>query len=194
MLTEQENGHMSLRSNLWIYAIALGGLVVAAPAENTSTTPPNKTPPAPIVRTYVFPAVGFAPSSEIVRVTVVNIASKAHNGSDAACSGAILFSDATGKPLQAAVDFTKLGTGQIAAVDYPAPQNPPPPQIPGLVLKRGELQGSVQVTIDPAAPAPCSLLLTLEVYDSTTYATHALVTAAVEESIAFTPAGIGRGN
>jgi hypothetical protein len=189
MLTEQENRHMPLRSSLWISAVAFGVLVASATAENNTTPPPPKTPPTPIVRTYDFPATGFAPSSETVRVTVVNIAPHSHNGTAASCNGAILFSDASGKELGSPIAFAKLGTGQIATGDYSVP----PSGIPGLVLKRSELQGSVQVTIDPTAAAPCSLLLTLEVYDSTTYATHALVTAAVEEPIAVTPAGIGRG-
>ena len=189
MPIEQENGHMLLRRNFWISAVVIGTAGMSAWAEGNNNG--VKPAPAPIVRTYVFPATGFALYSEIVRVTAINIAPNGHNGTVASCNGTLLIHDGKGAVL-ASQDIKGLLTGQIGVVDYPDPNNPPKPQIPGLMI-RSEVQGSVQVTIDPANMTPCSLLLTLEVYDSATKATHALVTAAAEQPLAVTPVAFGRG-
>ena len=179
---------MSFRSILWISAVA-AGLSVPASAGNSNTPNTLATPPAPapIVRTFLFPATGFSIGTETVRITVVNIALAAHNGTKASCTGNIGFAGPDGKPLQDAIPFTATGTGAIATGDYAASG------AVKLLGGRGELQGSVQVTIDPKSTAPCSLLLTLEVFDSSTFVTHALVTTAIDEPAVLVPQGKGHG-
>ena len=170
---------MSFRNMLWI-SVAAMGLIMPASAENDR---PASAAAAPIVRTFLFPATGFSVTSETVRVTVVNIAPAAHNGTPANCTGNILFADSKGVALQKALPFTASGTGAIATVDLVTPA------VLKLLGGRGETQASVQVNIDPKSPAPCSLLLTLEVYgNDNAAATHALITTAIEE-----PASLGIG-
>ena len=172
---------MASRNLLWI-SVAAMGLIVPASAENGKANPP-----APVVRTFLFPATGFSVTSETVRVTVVNIAPAAHNGTQANCTGNILFNDSTGTALQPATPFTAKGTGAIATVDLVTPA------ALKLLPGRAETQAAVQLNIDPKSTAPCSLLLTLEVYDNGTFATHGLVTTAIEEPAAIGLAGLGHG-
>ena len=176
---------MSFRRILWVSAVAMSGLMVL-PSFATDTPGPNVAAPPAYNLTFVFPATGFAPGYETVRITVVNIAPASH-GTPASCNGSIAFHDSNGGALGSATAITKLGTGQMMFGEY---KLIPPVPLPG----RAELQGSVQVAINPAAPAPCSLLLTLEVYETATGVTRAIVTAATEEPIASEPVGLGRGH
>ena len=175
---------MSFR-NLFCISVTVTGLIVPASADGvTTTTPPAA---APIVRTFLFPATGFSVSSETVRVTVVNIAPAAHNGTPANCTGNVLFADSTGTALQPATPFTAKGTGAIATVDLVTPD------VLKLLGGRGETQASVQVNVDPKSGAPCSLVMTLEVYDTKSSTTNALVTTAIEKPAAIVHLGLGRG-
>ncbi|HLK49867.1 MAG TPA: hypothetical protein VKT49_17110 [Bryobacteraceae bacterium] len=176
---------MSFRSLLWISAVAAGLSVPASAGNNNVPAAPPL--PAPIVRTFLFPATGFSVASETVRITVVNVAPPAHNGTKASCTGNIGFAGTDGTALQNPIPFAANGTGAIATGDYT------PTGVVKLLGGRGELQGSVQVAIDPKSPAPCSLLLTLEVFDSGTFVTHALVTTAIEEPAMIVPQGKGHG-
>ena len=201
---------MSMRSILCIAAVALGGSVVQASAgiilpgqggttgsgtsgstssggsgtsNNTPTTPPPTTPPT-FTRTFLFPAVGLA-ATESARIAVVNIAQTSHKGTAALCNGSISFTDALGKPVGAVSPFKDLPTGQIAHGDVLgfSPSNS---------SVRNEYQGSVQVTVGPGASAPCSLLLTLEVFDTQTGVTRGLITSAIEEPLDVEPFSAGR--
>jgi len=153
--------------SLCISAAAMGMLIVPAFA-GSSTTPTNP-PQHTVTRTYYFPAVGVA-SSETLRISAVNIAGSTPKGTKASCSGSMSFTDATGAPTGKTTTFTNLGTGQIASGDL-AGSGP-----------RAEVQGSVQVTITLGSSAPCSLLLTLESFDTATGVTHAVVTTAVAQA------------
>ena len=200
---------MSMRSILCIAAVALGGSVVQASAgiilpgqggttgsgtsgstssggsgtsNNTPTTPPT-TPT--FTRTFLFPAVGLA-ATESARIAAVNIAQTSHKGTAALCTGSISFTDALGKPVGAVSPFKDLPTGQIAHGDVSGfnPSNSS--------SVRNEYQGSVQVTVGPGASAPCSLLLTLEVFDTQTGVTRGLITSAIEEPLEVEPISAGR--
>lgn len=186
---------MSLRNKLWISALAVGCAVVPASARDannpppttpsTPTTPTTPTTPPTFTRTYVFPATGFAVSSETVRISAVNIAQTSHNGTKASCSVTFGFNDSTGKALGNPTAQNTIGTGQIATADYAVP--PPANQLGG----RSELQGFVQVSMTPSASAPCSLLLTLEVFDTATSATRSMITTAIEEPLEGGPIAFG---
>ena len=164
---------MSFRSNLWISAVAAGALIVPASAQNFEPEVQSTTPPT-LTRTYMFPATGLAPT-ETARIAVVNIAPTSSKGTKASCTGSIQFHDATGAVIPAATTaFTNIGTGQIAKGDLPGIPSGP---------VRAEVQGSVQLTVTPSAAAPCSLLITLEIFDTNTGVTHAVVTSATEQPL-----------
>lgn len=174
---------MFLPKSLWTSALALGALVIPATAADNATPPTTPTPPPTITRTFLFPAAGLA-ASEMARVSVVNIAPASHTGTKASCTGEIGFTDATGAAVGKGTAFTNVGTSQIATGD-----------LDGSTLTgsaRNEFQGSVKLTINLGAGAPCSLLMTLEIFDKATAVTHSIVTAAVEEPVAIPGVGIGR--
>ena len=161
---------MTFCRSLWISAITLSALLVPASAQSNFTTP---TTPPTFTRTYYFPAVGLA-STETARISAVNIAATSPNGTKASCGGSISFTDATGAAIGKPTAFTGLGTGQITSGDLVGSG------------ARAEIQGSVQVTITlGSAATPCSLLLTLETFDTSTGVTHAVVTATVAEAEPF---------
>ena len=174
-------------------AVMMGALlIVPASAANKIETTPAAPAPAPAVynRTFMFPATGFANDDESVRITVINTAADGANVK-ASCSGSILFHDSTGAQIQGTQPTPfNIGSGKIAIGDYT-----PMPLVAGIPLQkiRTEVQGLVQLTIDPAKWAPCSLLLTLEVYETSSKITRALLTAVIEEPIAVDGPGFGRG-
>lgn len=157
---------MFFRSALLTTAVTIGSLAIPASAEASSTNPPTFT------QTFVFPSIGL-PASDTVRISVVNIAQAAHNGTKASCTGSIAFTDSTGAPIGTPIAFTGLGTGQIAVGDLPHYNPDPNPH--------HELQGSVSLTITPSVFTPCSLLMTLETFDTNTGVTHAVLTTAAEQ-------------
>lgn len=161
---------MSFRS-VWATGAVIAGLAVSAFAQ--STTPPSMpTTPTPVsfTRTYAFPPVGLA-STETASISVMNIATTSSDGTKATCSGSISFTSADGTSAGPAKTFTDLLTGQIQSAELASSGS-------GRVL----ISGSVQVTITPSAYTPCSLLLTLQTFDTTTGVAHATVTSVVEQS------------
>ena len=155
---------MTICRSLLISAVALSAFVVPASAESSPTAP---TTPPTFTRTYYFPPVGLA-ATETARISAVNIAPTSAKGTKASCGGTISFTDATGAAIGKSTAITNLGTGEIQSGDLVGSG------------ARAEVQGSVQVTITLGPTAtPCSLLLTLETFDTASGATHAVVTAAV---------------
>jgi len=193
-----------MRSILCIAAVALVGSTVPAfagveglPGSTSSgstssgstnsggTTPPTTTTPPVFTRTFLFPAVGLA-ATESARIAAVNIAQTTHKGTAALCNGSISFTDALGKPVGAVSPIKDLPTGQIAHGDVSGFNGSNSSSL------RNEYQGSVQVTVGPGASAPCSLLLTLEVFDTQTGVTRGLITSAIEEPLEVEPISAGR--
>jgi len=166
---------MFRRSVLLISVVTVACLTAPLSADSTSTT---NSPT--ITRTFVFPAMGGA-SSETIRIAVLNIAQAAHNGTKASCTGTIAFANPAGTQLSS-TPFT-VGTGDIQVADLPlgAPGAP--------AGGRTEVQGSVTLNV---TNVPCSLLLTLENFDSNSGVTHAVVTTAVEEPAVITPVSRGK--
>jgi hypothetical protein len=58
-----------------------------------------------------------------------------------------------------------VGSNQFATVTLPFAKA-------GLSGSRGEIQGKVALTIPASTPTPCVLMASMETYDSTTFATH----------------------
>jgi len=115
---------------------------------------------------FVFPPVGLT-SGYTAAVNLVNIApaSTAANATAPACTGSVTFANSTGTVIGAAVPFTTKGsvitTESISAATAGVTTAAP----------RAEIVVSVQQTTTRPSTAPCSLVYSLEVYDSTG-ATH----------------------
>jgi hypothetical protein len=145
--------------------------------------------PSSFTSTHVFPPVGLG-STETASITVVNTATAesvtATTGTStippgtsttpASCTGTIAFFNSSGQMIGTATSFT-VGSQQFKTVTLPFANA----GLSGSSLangNRGEIQGQVSVTTSTSTYAPCSLLLSMETYDSTTGATHAVLTSS----------------
>jgi hypothetical protein len=127
--------------------------------------------PAPTARQYVFPPVGLG-STETASITVVNTALALSAGlgnatpQSPSCSGTISFSDSN-RTIGSPTPF-QVGADQFKTVTLPFASA-------GLTGIRGEIQGMVSLNLSSSQTAPCALMFSLEIYDSTTGATHAVL-------------------
>lgn len=155
---------MSFQRLLLISAVALSGAISSAWAQTTT--------PFTLTRDYVFPPLGLA-SSETASITVVNVATAgtATTGTTTAatpsCSGTISFANANGA-IGSPTSFT-VTAQQFATVTLSFASA-------GLTGDRGEILGKISLTT--AAHTPCSLMFSLETYDSTSGATHAVLNSS----------------
>lgn len=188
---------MSFGNIPWLSAVMMGALLIvpASAADKIEVTPlAAALAPAPYKRTFMFPPTGIANLTEAVRISVLNIAPNGQK--KASCHAVVVLKNSDGTMQLLQQEFKAIPSGQVAIADFNPQQN----AIPGIPAQniRIEVQGSVELIIDPTNWAPCSLLLTLEVYDApgsvTPYVTRALVTAAIEEPIAVGEPGFGRGH
>jgi hypothetical protein len=111
---------------------------------------------------YVFPPVGLA-SGLTASINLVNIApaSTAANAAAPVCNGTVTFANATGTTIGTPTTF-KTGTGMIDTVTLTASAAGVTSSTP-----RAEILASVQQTTTRPATPPCSLVFSLEIYDST---------------------------
>lgn len=118
-------------------------------------------------RDYNFPPVGLA-STETAQINVVNIApvATATTTETPACAGTVTFTNASGAVIGKSTSFTTTGS-QVTSVQLMFSQL----QLSSTDV-RGEFVASVQLTHSLAVAAPCSLVFSLETFDSTTGATH----------------------
>ena len=149
--------------------------------------------PSSFTSTHVFPPVGLG-STETASITVVNSATaESVTGTTgtgtipASCTGTIAFFNSSGQMIGTATSFT-LGSQQFKTVTLPFANA----GLSGSSLangNRGEIQGQVSVTTSTSTYAPCSLLLSMETYDSTTGATHAVLTSSPVRPLIALPGG-----
>jgi hypothetical protein len=131
--------------------------------------------PAATTRQYVFPPVGLG-STETASITVVNTAASPALTQDNAlpqspsCSGTISFSNANGA-IGSPTTF-QVGMDQFKTVTLPFASA-------GLTGIRGEIQGMVSLNVSNLQAIPCALMFSLEIYDSTTGQTHAVLNNSV---------------
>jgi len=113
----------------------------------------------------VFPPVGVAPS-ETVAVSLVNIAQASTSATAAtpSCTGTVTFAGATGTVIGKANPFT-VGSGQISTIILTATEA-------GITASRGSILASVQQTTTRPSSAPCSLVYSLQTYDTGSGVTH----------------------
>jgi hypothetical protein len=168
---------MFWRRFLLISATAACGVVSPVWAQVTTI-------PASFTREYVFPPVGLA-SSETASITLVNTAAAVSpTGASVtpapSCTGTISFSSAKGE-IGTPTPFT-VASGQFMTVTLPFASA-------GLSGIRGEIQGNVSLTISTSAPTPCSLVASMETYDSVTGVTHAVLSSSLANLAPVGPVG-----
>jgi hypothetical protein len=132
--------------------------------------------PTSFTNAYTFPPVGLG-SSETASITVVNTATTSPLEETSAapvaapsCTGTISFSNAAGA-IGTPASFT-LGLEEFKTVTLPFASA-------GLTGNRGEIQGKVTLTSPTVMRTSCSLMFSLETYDATTGATHALLSSSL---------------
>lgn len=130
------------------------------------------TGPAVLTRSFEFPPVGLA-SSETAQVNVINtaIASTAAGATAPSCAGTITFANSSGVAVGTPVAFTTTGS-QIFSTEL---------SFSKLATSgtRAEFVAGVQLNLTAASKEPCSLVFSLETFDSSTGATHVFQANAV---------------
>jgi len=120
------------------------------------------TAPVTYTRESLFPPVSLA-NGETAQVNVVNTAKAPTNGTAASCTGTISFSNSSGTATGNPVSFT-VAAGQIFSTTFPNNS-----------ATRTAILATVQQTLSltPVASnnttAPCSLVLSLEIFSATTH-------------------------
>jgi hypothetical protein len=163
------------RNRLSALMISLTGALAAqiAAAQSAAATTPT---PISFTRSYAFPAVGLA-GTETLQVNVVNMATvPTGSTATASCTGTVSFVNSSGAAIGTAAKFT-VAAGQIFSVPLPFGSSG--------YSSRGEILASVQQTLAVPSSSLCSLAISLEVFDTGTGVTHAILTvpAAVAEPI-----------
>jgi hypothetical protein len=125
---------------------------------------------ATTTRTLNFPPVGLA-ITETARINLTNTATASSSGTAASCTGSASFVSAAGAIIGTATPFT-IASGVTSSVSLPFTSS-------GLSA-RGAIRGVVQVTRSTTAPTPCSLLISVETFDTASGVTHTLLTGADE--------------
>ncbi|HTR36386.1 MAG TPA: hypothetical protein VMH80_10815 [Bryobacteraceae bacterium] len=124
-------------------------------------------------RDYHFPPVGLA-SSETAQLNLVNVATSSGPLAPA-CTGTLTFTNAGGKAIGSPVNFTTSGS-QILSTQLTFAELAPSGT-------RGEFTASVQLTYSAESKTPttgpCSLVVSLETFDTSTGVTHVYLGSSV---------------
>src|SRR5712692_832107 len=144
---------------------------VCALAQSSTTT----------TRDYHLPPFGLA-STETARINLTNVATASSSGTAASCTGSVSFVSASGATIGASTSFT-IASGQTSSGSLPFGSS-------GLSAPRGEIRAVVQVTRSSSSPTPCSLLISLETFDTSGGVTHLFLSGS--ESFGGPQGGFGR--
>jgi hypothetical protein len=144
-----------------IGSLAFATCVLAGCALGQGTTTGSST----VTRDYAFPPVGLA-GPETAQVNLVNIApASTTSGAPApACTGTVTFANASGKTIGTPASFTTTGS-QVTSMQLTFSQL-------DASGTRGEFLASVQLTTAFRQAALCSLVFSLETFDSSSGVTH----------------------
>src|SRR5438477_5878849 len=157
---------MSIRSLVFMFAAIVA--TSSAFAQSTTST-----------RTFNFPPLGLG-ATETAEIDVVNSAANGSDGTVASCTGTISFLNASGATIGSATSFT-VTSGQIFPVRLPFSSV-------GASSTRAAVRGVVTLTLSTATPRPpCSLAVSLSTFDTSTGATHALVTGGTDGGAGYGP-------
>jgi len=130
-----------------------------------------------VTRQSTSPPIGLA-SSETIQVNLTNTASSSSSGTAASCTGTVAFLTASGATIGSAASFSAAG-GQTASVSLPFSKS-------GAAGTRTEIRAAVSVTF--TSEVPCSIVTSLETFDTTTGVTHVYL-ANGDVGNAYGPAG-----
>lgn len=149
-----------------MHLIRLLAFVIAAGCLMAQTTTSTST------RQLSFPPIGMG-TGETVEVNLANLAANSSSGTAASCAGTVSFVNPSGTAVGTTQNFT-LTTGQATSVRLPFSSS-------GITGTRGVVRAIVTLNLSTASPRPpCSLSITLQTFDTTTGATHALLTDSME--------------
>jgi hypothetical protein len=149
---------MSYRKLLTIIGLA-GWAAVSVVAQPAAATP----------QTSNLPPFGLG-STETARINLTNVAPTASAGTPASCTGTVSFVNASGATIGSAAPFT-IASNVTSSFSLPFASA-------GLTGIRGVIRGVVQVTRTSTSHAPCSLLISLETFDTSSGATHLFLPSA----------------
>ena len=137
-------------------------------------------PSTMMTRQVSFPPVGVA-LTETMQVNLFNQATVSNNGNANApsCTGSVSFVDATGKAIAGTGGNFTVASGQTQSIS-----------ILGAKANASSTTGSraevrAVVTLNVVHGTPCSLVDSLETFDSTTGATHVFLLGSVLNEIPF---------
>ena len=143
-----------------VLMLASMGAMSCAFAQTTSTTTGT--------RDFNLPPVGLG-ATETAEINVMNFAANASDGTAASCTSTISFLNASGATIGSATPFT-VTAGEISSAHLPFSSV-------GATSTRTAIRGVVTLTLSTASPRPpCALGVSLAPFDTSTGATHALVT------------------
>jgi len=151
-------------------------LMALAATASAQTSGPVSPPPATYTQTFNFPPAGLA-GTETLQVNVVNVATAPPNvTATASCTGTITFAAANGSPVTTNTPqkFT-LGTGQVYSASLTLSQT--------TYSSRGEIRAIVQQTITLPTLSACTLSMSLEIFDTSTGVTHAIMSGPAPSPI-----------
>jgi hypothetical protein len=140
------------------------GLLLAQPTPSTFT------------REISFPPVGVA-LTETMQVNLLNQSSN----SAASCSGSVAFMNASGKAISGAGGNFTVTSGQITPITLTGAAANPSSSV------RSEIR--VVITVNESVPqsAPCSLVDSLETFDTVSGETHVFVSAPAPAQLTIVP-------
>jgi hypothetical protein len=135
--------------------------------------------PSLFVSTITLPPVGLG-ATETFEVNVVNLASNSNNGTPASCTGTVTFLNASGTAIGSAQTFT-VTAGQTSSIRLSFANA-------GGTGTRTTVRANVAVTPATTTPRPpCSLEVSAATFDTSSGATHAVISPVNQPSGLLTP-------
>lgn len=150
---------MSIYRLIATLTLGLSGTLLAQPP----------TTPTSVTRQFSFPPVGVA-LTETIQVNLFNQAANAANGTAASCTGTVSFLDAKGNAIAKSGGPFTVAAGDTQSINLLGTAA----NTATTTGSRAEIRAVVSLTL--AHGTPCSLVESLETFDSGTGATHVFVT------------------
>ena len=125
--------------------------------------------PTSVTHQFSFPPVGVA-LTEAIQVNLFNQAANAANGAAASCTGTVSFLDAKGNAIPKSGGSFTVATGDTQSISLLGTAA----NASTTTGSRAEIRAVVSLTVTHGMP--CSLVESLETFDSGTGATHVYLT------------------